>query len=328
MPYGSVLIVDDVESNLYVAKGMMLPYGLKIETVVSGFEAINKIKSGKVYDIIFMDHMMPKMNGLEATRILREYGYTNPIVALTANAVMGSSEMFLSNGFDGYISKPIDIRELNNSLNRLVRDRQPSGVIEEVRKKAEGKSQTDTQMALISSSIAAASLMDIENAVTELDEILENLNRFGEADTELYTTIVHGMKSALINIGEKDLSSTALRLEKIGAKGNLSLIASETPAFIQSLNGLAKKIKPDEATGPEDISADDKAFLKEKLIEIKTACESIKKKAAKKALDELRQKTWPSNVKALLDELSEHLLLGEFKIAVNAVNEHINSEED
>jgi CheY-like chemotaxis protein len=72
-----------------------------------------------------MDHMMPKMNGTEATKTLRDIGYTKPVVALTANAVAGSSEMFLQSGFDGYISKPIDLRELNAILNRFIRDRQP-----------------------------------------------------------------------------------------------------------------------------------------------------------------------------------------------------------
>ena len=74
MPYGKVLVVDDVDTNLYVAKGQMIPYGLTIETCASGFEAIKKVKEGNVYDIIFIDHMMPKMDGIEATRIIRDLG--------------------------------------------------------------------------------------------------------------------------------------------------------------------------------------------------------------------------------------------------------------
>jgi len=124
MPYGSVLIVDDTETNLYVAKGLMEPYGLKIYTASSGLEAIEKVKSGNVYDIIFMDHMMPKMDGIEATQIIRDLGYAKPIVALTANAVAGQAEMFVSSGFDAFISKPIDIRQLNTVLNKFIRDKQ------------------------------------------------------------------------------------------------------------------------------------------------------------------------------------------------------------
>jgi CheY-like chemotaxis protein len=102
-----------MEPNLYVARGLMFPYGLSIETAASGAEAISKIKNGAKFDIIFMDHFMPKMDGIEAVKIIREYGYTRPIVALTANALVGQAGMFMENGFDGFISKPIDIRQLN-----------------------------------------------------------------------------------------------------------------------------------------------------------------------------------------------------------------------
>ena len=123
MPYGKVLIVDDFKSNLDVAKLLLKPYELKIDTAESGFEAIDIISGGNEYDIIYMDHMMPKMDGIETTRKLRQAGYAHPIVALTANAVAGQQKMFLSNGFDGYITKPIDIRQLNDSLNKFIRDK-------------------------------------------------------------------------------------------------------------------------------------------------------------------------------------------------------------
>ncbi|MCL2009034.1 MAG: ATP-binding protein [Synergistaceae bacterium] len=120
MPYGRVLVVDDVESNLYVVKGLLSPYKLSVDTVMSGFAAIDKIKDGKEYDIVFMDHMMPQMDGVETTKIIRGLGYARPIVALTANALVGQSDMFLANGFDGFISKPIDVRELNAALKKFI----------------------------------------------------------------------------------------------------------------------------------------------------------------------------------------------------------------
>ena len=116
MPHGKVLVVDDLGTNLYVAKGLLLPYGLTVDTVESGYEAIEKIKNGRQYDIIFMDHMMPKMGGMEAAKTLRDMGYARPIIAMTANAVVGQEELFLANGFDGFISKPIDIRKLDALL--------------------------------------------------------------------------------------------------------------------------------------------------------------------------------------------------------------------
>jgi len=127
MTYGNVLVVDDVDINLYVAEGMLSQYGLNIDKALSGFEALEKVNSGNNYDVIFMDHMMPQMDGIETTQKLRESGYKGCIVALTANALVGNSDMFLENGFDGFISKPIDIVQLDGILNEFVRDKHPGG---------------------------------------------------------------------------------------------------------------------------------------------------------------------------------------------------------
>ena len=126
MPYGRVLVVDDVEVNIYVVMGLLMPYELQVDDASNGLEAIEKIRIGNEYDVIFMDHMMPEMDGIEATKIIRDMGYTKPIVALTANAVTGQAEMFLNNGFDDFISKPIDVRSMNLILNKLIRDRHTS----------------------------------------------------------------------------------------------------------------------------------------------------------------------------------------------------------
>jgi len=108
MPYGSVLIVDDMKINLLVVNGLLEPYGLTLDNALSGFEALDKIRGGSVYDIIFMDHMMPGLDGMEVTKQLREENYSYPIVALTANSIVGQDEVFMQNGFDGFIAKPID----------------------------------------------------------------------------------------------------------------------------------------------------------------------------------------------------------------------------
>ena len=123
MPYGTVLVVDDVDTNLYVAKSLLNFYELKIETVSSGYAAIDKISAGNVYDIIFMDHMMPGIDGMEATKIIRSDGYTGAIVALTANALIGQAEEFMKNGFDGFISKPIQTVHLDSILHKFIKDK-------------------------------------------------------------------------------------------------------------------------------------------------------------------------------------------------------------
>ncbi|MCL2721493.1 MAG: ATP-binding protein [Treponema sp.] len=243
MPYGSVLIVDDIESNLYVAKGMMLPYGLKLETVTSGFEAIEKIKNGNKYDIIFMDHMMPEMNGIEAAKIIRKMGYTNPIVALSANAIAGSSAMFMDNGFDAFISKPIDIRELNSSLNRLIRDKKPPEIVEAARQKTEyQKHDQSDQKTNINSDLLKPIIRDIEKALLVLEEIFPTIKE-GGGDIELFTTTVHGVKSVLFHLGEENLSAAALKLEKAGSSGIMDEILTDTPLLMNELRVIIEKHK-------------------------------------------------------------------------------------
>jgi PAS domain S-box-containing protein len=130
MPYGKVLVVDDAESNSLVTVGLLSIFKLQIETAESGFVAVKRINEGNVYDVIFMDHIMPIMDGAEATKHIRDLGYTHPIVALTADAVSDREEFYLTNGFDAVVTKPVDIRLLTSVLNKFVRDKQPPEVLE------------------------------------------------------------------------------------------------------------------------------------------------------------------------------------------------------
>ena len=115
-----VLIVDDNKLNIKVAARLLEPYKFEIESITSGKECIYKIKEGNNYDIIFVDHMMPGMDGIEVMHILKKLdGYKiPPIVALTANAITGMRQMYLDEGFDEYLSKPINISELNKIINK------------------------------------------------------------------------------------------------------------------------------------------------------------------------------------------------------------------
>jgi len=317
MPYGSVLVVDDVESNIYVIRGMLLPYGLKIDTASNGFDAIKKIEDGNVYDVIFMDHMMPKMDGIEATKHLRDMGYNRTIVALTANALIGRAEMFLQNGFDAFISKPIDSRELNLALNELIRNKQSPEVIEAARREmAQRKNVTaDTaQNASIDDELKAGVAHDIENAVAVLEELLPQLN--SGADLKLFATTVHGLKSALANIGEMQLSNSALRLEQAAKNAGTAVLSAETPGFMKMLQSMLVKLKrqdtDDNEENSHEISPDDKTFLQIKLNEIKTACEKLIVKDAKSALSELKKKKWPRKINDVIEEISLFLVRGEY----------------
>ena len=115
-----VLLVDDNKLNLKVAEKLLQPYKFTITSVSSGKECVNSIKKGDKYDIIFLDHMMPGMDGIEVLHILKKLdSYTiPPVVALTANAITGMREMYINEGFDEYLSKPISTSELNKLINK------------------------------------------------------------------------------------------------------------------------------------------------------------------------------------------------------------------
>ena len=324
MPYGSVLIVDDVETNIYVARGLMAPYGLKIDSADGGFAAIEKIKRGKVYDIVFMDHMMPKMDGIEATKILRDMGYKHPIVALTANAVSGQSDIFLGNGFEDYISKPIDIRQLNNVLNKLIRDRQPPEVIEAARRQAavkNGQPAENEPQAFVDPRFAEAFVRDAAKSMAALEAINEKHGAYNENDIRTYVIHAHGMKSALANIGKMELAAVALKLEKSGKNGDTETIKNETPAFLDSLRDVIECLTLKSETADDEAADDeDSSYLREKLSAIKAACERYDEKSADIILAEMREKTWSRPTKEILKKISGYLLHSDFDEVLKAVD--------
>jgi PAS domain S-box-containing protein len=312
MPYGKVLVVDDMETNLYVAKGFLLPYGLTVDTALSGNEALEKMEHGNIYDIVFMDHMMPLMDGVETAKTMRAKGYTYPIVALTANAVAGQAEMFMANGFDGFISKPIDIRELNASLNKLVRDRHPSEEVEAARAAHGAGTATVGETLQSDPELIRIFTKEAKKAIA----IIESYNArdaYDEDALRIYAINVHSLKGALANIGETKLSNFAHDLEKAGREGNTAFISDKTPAFLGKLKAVVDKlISGTEENSTGDVSDEDIAYLSKMLLVIKEACAGYEKKAARSALAELRQRQWPDAYNDLLDTIAEHLLHSDF----------------
>jgi len=325
MPYGKVLIVDDVESNLYVAKGLMAPYGLSIETVSSGFEAIDKIKAGAVYDIIFMDHFMPKMDGIEAAKIIRGMGYKQPILALTADALTGHADMFMENGFDGFISKPVDIRHLNASLNKFIRSRHPPEEIEAALKQAPKRNMAkpvavDVQP-IFDPQLTAVFARDAEKAIAVLQSIYAKEKVYDGEDLQMFIVKTHAMKSALANIGEKEFSIFAEELEHAVREQNFSYVSVKTPEFLNVLRTLIEKVTPKQEEAVED---EDVSYLREKLLAIQSACEIYDKRTAKKLLAELNEKRWSRKTKELLDKIAEYMLHSDFEAVVRVVGERLN----
>jgi signal transduction histidine kinase/CheY-like chemotaxis protein len=323
MPYGRVLIVDDVETNLYVARGLMAPYGLSVETAVSGSETIAKVKIGTTWDIIFMDHFMPGMDGIETTKVLRKLGYTKPIVALTANVLAGQAEAFLANGFDDFISKPIDIRQLNETLNKLIRDKYPAEIVKAARQLKENlrKNYGISSNAAGKTDLAKVFIRDAEKAIEILEAIHTNKYR-RDNDIQIYIINSHAMKSALANIGETKLAADARKLEDAGRNRSIDIMISETPAFLKSLRAVIEKLEPKEDSLNAENINNDEPYLLEKLDAIQKACAEFDKKAAKNALATLQQKTWSQPVRKLLDKIAEHLLHSDFTETANIAREY------
>jgi len=361
MPYGSVLIVDDVETNLYVAAGLMKLYRLQIDTVMSGREAVEKIESGKVYDVIFMDHMMPGMDGIETTKKIREWessqkvlldkeqlrfgisaGNRTPIVALTANAVSGQADIFLQNGFDDFISKPIDIRQLNSVLNKFVRDKQPQEVIDAARQQKNINDNNGSQTAYSGSQtdpmLLESFIRDARKAVTVLDEIKERLESQGlqlkEEELRKFTIIVHGMKSSLWNIGEILQYELAQKLENAARNQNIEFINSFIHELITGLNNLLKKYeqKRDADIIIDNSEADNREqanIHSDEINDLQKTLQVIRKYAAdydrKGVLDSITGiKKCSSKTKAIMDKIKEYTIHSHFDEAENLASSYID----
>jgi len=269
MPYGSVLIVDDIEANIYVAKGLMSPYHLQITTVNDGYSAIDLIKNGETFDVIFMDHMMPEIDGVETTKQIRDLGYIEPIIALTANAVSGQAEMFLQNGFDEFLSKPLDILHLDAVLNKYVRDKQPY-ISKEMQEEINSTYNNSLDASGIKNEkLDAVKSILLEKRIEGLD-IAEGLKKF-KGDVEFYLKLlriyssgirsrmdiikntseeniknykinVHGIKGTSLDIFALKIGRDASLLEKAATSGDTAFIKENNPAFIENITTIAFKI--------------------------------------------------------------------------------------
>jgi signal transduction histidine kinase/DNA-binding response OmpR family regulator/HPt (histidine-containing phosphotransfer) domain-containing protein len=329
MPYGKVLVVDDVETNLYVAVGLLRPYGINAKTASSGFEAIDIVSAGEVFDIIFMDHMMPRMDGIETTEKLRSAGYSAPIVALTANAITGNEAMFREKGFDDFISKPIDIRRLNTVLERFVYSNEkedaykreagmpprasraqslietPKSLRADFKNTLGEKSVESAKEKIVMPNLYEAFVRDVKKAIVILIDL-------GKSDVKLFTTTAHAMKSACANVGNNELSELAKTLEMAGRAGDIKYIELRTPEFVVKLKAFTDEISSKYKT---ETLTEDKELLEKNLREIAAACESFDSKKANKLFSELRDKKWTDETETLLGEISAHLLHAEFEEA-------------
>jgi len=248
------------------------------------------------------------MDGIETTKKLRELGYSGVIVALTANALAGNDEMFMRHGFDGFISKPIDIRHLNAVLNKFIRNRHPEEAKECRPQRAQSALLSNETMA----KLMRVFRRDVEKAVVTLRETAPNND---SGNIKLFTTTAHAMKSALAYVGETEKSAQARALEKAGLDGDMDFIAANTENFIKTLESLTKELNPVQiasggANSPGNTAvAEDAAYLKEQMQIIRIACENYDDTAAYAALDRLKEKPWKPETSAALEKIRDTLFL-------------------
>jgi HPt (histidine-containing phosphotransfer) domain-containing protein len=157
-------------------------------------------------------------------------------------------------------------------------------------------------------------------ALSALDAVVEKNDYNDKDNMRTYIINVHGMKSALANIGKTDLSAAAAKLEIAGREEKLDVITSETPAFISSLRALVEELSPKKETAGVENADEDKPFLTETLLAIKAACGEYDDSVAEKALAELRKRTWSQKTNELLGTIAERLLHSEFDEIVEDID--------
>jgi CheY-like chemotaxis protein len=343
-PDARLLIVDDMATNLKVAEGLLTPYRTTVETCLSGAEAIELIKRNK-YDIVFMDHMMPEMDGVETTAIIREWETEAkkprlPVIALTANAVSGMREMFLSQGFSDFLAKPIDISKLDEIMGKwLPRDkRQKADIKWGDAPHAPGTATVDSPAAPEDRTVTLPSLLlvtglDIKRGIAltggTADGYRQVLSMFQKdaverlkllqnpPDTEAlpaFITTVHALKSASASIGAADLSTEAARLEAAGKTGDLAFIAETLPGFARRLGELTDGIRAalNENAPPPERAAVPSADYRPLLAELAGALQTQKAETIERILEALARQPLDSNTRAALETISDNVLLAEF----------------
>ena len=311
-PDAKFLIVDDNLINITIAEGLLAPLKATILSAESGRKALELVKDNN-FDIIFMDHMMPELDGVETTHIIRKNiitARTTPIIALTANAMEGAKDMFLKEGMNDLVTKPIDIR----SLIACVRSYLPSEKIVEIDPEAQDEAVSSTG-ADQGSEIVYYEGLDVDKAIASIgmtalyNKIVEEYYRSGSGkyqdiknaydtgDWKDYTIKVHALKSSSRQIGAAELGDLAESLEKAGKADDLDYIHGNTEGLLNDYQALLDKLSqyfpeeevPDVSELPL-LSADDLGILLDRLAQ---ACDDLDMDEMENVRDELKGHALP-----------------------------------
>lgn len=255
-----ILIVDDNGVNIKVALRLMKDYNLEIDTLTSGKECLDRIHSGKEYDLIMLDDMMPDMGGVETLANLKKIsGFNTKTVALTANSTSGIREEYISKGFDDYLAKPIDKNLLEDLFIRLLGNTVVDKKIELKQIEQEKEKSDDRELNkveyLIKNNIdvdkALESLGDMEmynetliDFLNEVEEKINNLEKFkNQKDMPNYSIIIHSLKSDLKYLGILDLADLAYKHEVASKSNDVNYIISTYDELIKQLNNKLEVLR-------------------------------------------------------------------------------------
>lgn len=316
-PEANVLIVDDNAVNLTVAEGLLEPLQMKIDTALGGKEAISKI-SEKHYDIVFMDHMMPEVDGIETTRIIRRFHteYDDvPIIALTANAVDGTREMFCSEGMNDFIPKPIELRVLISKVKQWltpekIRRVEQSAVMQEKREEPLDISIGDLDIAYSIGILGGEKLFwtVLKEYYRVIDKKAALIKELEEAeDWTGYTIEVHALKSASRQIGAIALSDQAAEMEKAGNARDAELIHRCTDEMLEKYIAYRTVLEPFCADDEEDAAAESisEETLQQCFEDMGAAVEELDMDEMEAVVQEMAKYRYEGQSKELFERLTE-----------------------
>ena len=266
-PNARILVVDDNELNLQVVDGLLKATKVKLVKVLSGMDCLEQLEK-QPFNLVLLDHMMPKMDGIETLKRIRIDNPNLPVVALTANAMEGGADFYLNAGFDAYLAKPVDGYDLEATIRKFIPNELITEVDEsEIRKGIESLPQDlewlySTPGITVAEGIAYCGGVDsfIHTLKTFFETLDENADTIEEAyknnDIKLYTIKVHALKSSARIIGAARLSRMAKDLEDAGNDGAWDFIRNNTDELLYLYRGYKARLialsESDEDKAPID----------------------------------------------------------------------------
>ena len=355
MPYAKILIVDDNRVNLQIAQGLMEPYEMTIHLANGGKESIEMVKKEK-YDLIFMDHMMPDLDGMDATSCIRKMEGCSeeelPIVALTANVFGDTREMFLENGFNAFLEKPIVIEKLHKILEDYVggkykeqyekdKERICNQMSQEEEKTTEHSKLGATEFSYINPQkgiqMIGGKEEDYRHVLhTYYEEVLENIERLktlSMEDISLITTIVHGIKSSSKSIGADEISEKAKQLEMAGKSKDTAYVKRQLPVFLDEMKGLLQEIEvllkelKEEEKQVEDQGQEVVAINKEMLLELQDAFLQYDIKKIEEILGEIKNQHYDEETTQMVNSIQENYDNFEYEEPVQIISNYLKTLE-